>query len=132
VKLFIDYETRSRADLPSVGQHRYAIDESTEILMMAVSQADADRVLLWTNPVFGPSPENVEVETLLAKATELHAMNAPFEQAVTWGTAQRGAVSPFAEEPDMGLWRCTAAMARKAGLPYSLEKCGEALSLDVL
>jgi DNA polymerase len=133
VKLFIDYETRSRADLPSVGQHRYAIDESTEILMMAVSQADSDRVLLWMNPAFGGCiVANAEAATLLAKATELHAMNAPFEQAVTWGSAQRGAASPFAEEPDMGLWRCTAAMARKAGLPYSLDKCGEALGLDVL
>lgn len=128
----LDYETRSRSDLTEVGAHRYAIDPSTEILMCGVSAEGSDEVHLWINPAFGiPNPENEKAEELLREATELYAHNAPFEQAVTWGIAQQRKATPFVMgEPNLSLWRCTAAMARKAGLPSSLEKCGEALNTD--
>ena len=128
----LDYESRSRSDLTSVGAHRYAIDPSTEVLMAAVSEEGSDTIYLWVNPEFGDPTENIAAETLLASADEIYAHNAPFEQAITWGISQRGGTSPFAVEPDLSIWRCTSAMARKAGLPSSLEKCGAALKLDVL
>ncbi len=130
----IDYETRSRCDLKTCGGHRYAEDPSTEALMCAVSSHDSEDVYLWVRPGL-PVPakyvgQNAKAESLIAQAELLYAHNAPFEQAVTWGTLKRKAVSPFATEPPLDRWRCTAAMARKAGLPSSLEQLALALSLD--
>src|SRR5690606_31762452 len=65
------------------------------------------------------------------KAELLYAHNIGFEQAMHWGTHERCAASPFTSPPPLEILRCTAAMARKAGLPSSLEKLGEALNLNV-
>jgi hypothetical protein len=124
-----DYETRSKADLKAVGAYRYAVDESTEILMCGVSEDGSDEVLLWINPAFGESPDNEKAEALLASADILVAHAAPFEIAITWGANQRRAASPLTLPP-LDRFRCTAAVARKAGLPHSLEKAAEALSLS--
>lgn len=133
IKVHIDYEVRSCIDLKACGAHRYAVDGSTEILMAGVSEHPLDApIYLWINPKFATADvlgDNAEAEDLLARADILTAHSAPFEQAVTWGAAQRGAASPFKKEPDISKWRCTAAMARRAGLPWSLEKMAEALSL---
>jgi len=131
--LHLDYETRSRADLLEVGEHRYGIDHSTEVLMAGVSREGDPKVYLWVNPeVAADLGENAEVERLLADclrsdAPEIHAHNASFEQAVTWGTLANGKTSPFKTEPPLTVWRCSAAVARKAGLPSSLEKLCDAL-----
>jgi DNA polymerase len=123
--ILVDIETRSRADLPEVGAYRYACDPSTEVLMMGVAEAKLGAsVYLWVNPKY----ENAGVKTdpealrLLAEATKVVAHNAPFEIAVLHETGFK---------PYFGLdqWECTMAMARIAGLPESLEKCCEALSV---
>ena len=122
----LDYETRAAIDLTEVGAHRYAIDPTCRILMAAVSADDSEEVLLWVHPEFGGSPENEGALALLRSADLIYAHNAGFEQAVTWG---RG-MADLGWEPRIDQWRCTAAMARKAGLPSSLEKVGAALGLD--
>lgn len=43
--LFVDYETRSRANLPMVGTRLYATDPSTEILMVAKAHGSLDPVV---------------------------------------------------------------------------------------
>lgn len=133
----LDYETRSLADLTEVGAHRYAIDPSFEILMACVSLEGSDKKHLWINPAF-PWPswlpdENQIAEEILAEADEIHAHNASFEQACTWGAAVQGKASPLEAnwEATMNKWRCTAVMARRAGLPYHLAGIGEALKLNV-
>lgn len=126
----IDYEGRSKADLKKVGAYRYAIDPSTEIFMCGVSADDSDRVLLWVNPKFGLPEQNEEAEEMIAKATRITAHNAPFELAVTWGALEQGKSCPFKSLPDFSVFRCTAAVARKAGLPSSLENLGAALGLS--
>lgn len=141
----LDFETRSRADLKAVGASRYGCDPSTEVLMAGVSVDDSDAVLLWIAPqfwvpdtlygfncsgqvrphVFIPPAsqieENLRVEALLTQADLIYAHNAPFEIAIAWGTRF---FSPRIEQ-----WRCTMAMARKAGLPPSLGQCAAALGL---
>lgn len=123
--VFIDIETRSRADLPEVGAYRYGEDPSTEVLMMGVSaRGSGEPVYLWVNPKYEDAGVKSDPEALeiLKQASRVFAHNAPFELAVLLGTQF---------EPFVGLdkWRCTAAMARIAGLPESLEKCAEALKL---
>jgi DNA polymerase len=132
VKIHLDYESRSHIDLTEVGAHRYGVDPSTEILMAGVSRDGDSRVYLWINPKFRTPDymgENAEAEQLLKEATEIASHNVSFEQALTWGTHQRQAASPFTTEPNLSVWRCSAAVARKAGLPYSLEKLCETLQV---
>lgn len=122
----LDIETRSKADLPAVGAYRYAADPSTDIFMAAVSNMDDLNapVYLWVNPKFedaGVKSEPKAIEMLRA-AKRVHAHNAPFEQSLCHGTN----FEPFIA---LDQWRCTQAMARIAGLPPSLEACGDALDI---
>lgn len=125
MKVHIDIETRSRADLPSVGAYRYGCDPSTQVFMVAVSEESADApVYLWVNPLFRDAgvenqPEALE---LLTQATEVRAFNAPFEQPVLHCTS-------FRPHIPLEAYRCTQAMARIAGLPESLDKCGDTLGI---
>lgn len=126
--IHLDLETRSAADLKEVGAYRYAADPSTRILMCGISEDDGE-VFLWVNPSFRTDgmEGDPEADVLLMKEPELmYAHNAPFEAALFWGKAKSEDL-PYIPLRD---WRCTAAMARKAGLPSSLEKCAEALGLD--
>lgn len=124
--VFIDIETRSRADLPEVGAWRYGCDESTEVFMMAVATEDpASPVFLWVNPKFESAgiSSDPEALALLKEATYVVAHNAPFEMSVLDGVDWEPSIA-------LGKWHCTQAMARIAGLPESLEKCATALKLE--
>lgn len=68
----IDFETRSRVDLPTYGLDKYSRDESTEVLCMAYS-IDGDPVELW-NPYESPAPA-----WLSDSSTLFTAWNAAFE-----------------------------------------------------
>lgn len=125
MKVHIDIETRSRADLPSCGAYKYGSDPSTQVLMAAVSEESPDApIYLWINPEFRDAGVRSDPEALelLAQATEVRAFNAPFEQPVLKGTHFQPAVP-------LENWRCTQAMSRMAGLPDSLEKAGAALGI---
>lgn len=123
--LHLDIETRSAADLADVGSHRYAEDPSTDVLMCAVD--DGHGVKLWVNQKYAAhdSAENSEVVAMIERANMIYAHNAGFEQPMFSVHARR----LFGFDVPMEKWRCTAAMARKAGLPSSLEKVAEALGL---
>ena len=121
----LDYETRSRADLKAVGAHRYACDPSTKELMYAVSAEDSEEVFLYVHPdhrTLDMMGENKEAMRLLNSATLVYSHNSNFEQAISWGSSMDIVLT-------IDKWRCTAAMARKAGLPSSLEQCAAALGL---
>jgi len=125
VILHLDIETRSAADLKEVGAHRYAEDPSTRILMCAVDYGAG--VKLWINPELAahdPS-ENAEVVHVIANAQLIYAHNVGFEQPMFTAKGMREMTLHI----PLDKWRCTAAMARKAGLPSSLEKVAEALGL---
>lgn len=130
----LDYEARSGVDITEVGPHRFSIDPKFEILLAGVSRDGEDRVYLWVNPMFQTIDmmgENEEAEKILAEADLIYAHNAPNELANTWGALEQGKACPFKKLPSELIFRCTAAMSRKAGLPGSLEKLSEALSLPV-
>lgn len=121
----LDYETRSRADLKKVGAYRYAADSSTRILMFAIAKND-DEPVFW-DCLRGGKAAMAMLQEALADPTALFwAHNAEFERAI----------SKYRMEADLGLepppvekWRCTAALARKAGLRSSLANVGEDLNL---
>jgi DNA polymerase len=125
----VDFETRGTADLKKVGAFRYANDPSTEIICAALSRDDGEP-LIWVNSKFGQSDPGVDdlVKEWLYGDCLIYAHNAQFEQAIFEALCPRyfGFGNPWKMRPR---WRCTAAMARKAALPSSLEKCAAVLGL---
>jgi len=110
--LWLDFETRSRCDLPSAGAYNYAKHPSTEVLCMSYAFDDGE-VETWL-PKF-PFPERVARWT-----GQIRAHNAAFERLIFWHVLD----IPFALEQ----FFCTSAQARANCLPGSLEDIGRALS----
>ena len=128
--IHLDLETYS--DVPiEFGTFRYA--EGAEILIAAIAEND-DEPVLWVNPkytipgVLETHPDAYGLLDQLAHEDAVCAHNAEFEEALMAARAM----------PDMGLvdpipvtaWRCTAAMARRAGLRPKLAHLSEDLGLD--
>ena len=128
--IHVDFETRSRADLKKVGAFRYANDPSTEIICAALSR-DEEEPLIWVNPLFGESDDGVYelIEEWLNGDSLIYAHNAQFEQAIFEALGSRY-FKISQPSKNRRRWRCTAAMARKAALPSSLEKCAAVLGLS--
>ncbi len=133
--LNIDFETRSRADLPKVGSYRYAQDPSTEALCLAIRFDRADEVLLW-HPAFPTSglPEEgrdalEEMAARIREGWEVHAFNAMFERSV-WELVMRRRIPSLPEVPYLS-WRCSAALAASYALPRRLEDIAAALGLPI-
>jgi len=127
----VDFETRSRADLKKVGAYRYACDPSTRVLMFAIARGDEEPVL-WMNPEFDadlisdPRALVLLDEALADPEALLWAHNAEFERAVS---RYRMKLDIGFDPPPTERWRCTAALARKAGLRASLANVAEDLNL---
>lgn len=125
----IDYETRSAADLRKYGAARYAEDDTTKILMFAISK-NASEPIIWD--IYDSQLENHEALEMLNEAIDtgsrIYAHNYQFEHFISkYNLKRQLGIDP----PDITQWRCTAAMARRAAIPFSLEKCAEFLKLDV-
>jgi DNA polymerase len=123
----LDYETFSEADLPNVGSFRYAYDPSTEILCVAIAKGDgAPRIWVAPQHRYPGCPHDPASEALLMEMLvsdePAYAHNVLFELPIT------EALKPFTI--DRKRWRCTAAMARRAGLPHALGKLAEKLGLE--
>jgi DNA polymerase len=106
--LWLDFETRSRCDLPAKGVYNYAQDASTDVLCMSYA-FDDDDVRTWTPDQ--PFPADVRHHT-----GQIRAHNAAFERLVCWYVLQ----IDYALEQ----FYCTAAQARANCAPGSLEDVG--------
>jgi len=116
--IFLDFETRSRCDLPSRGVYNYAQDGSTEVLCMSYAFDDED-VRTWLPGM--PFPDIADHQIM--------AHNAAFERLIFWyalrpafGIRARPSLLPLTQ------FTCTAAQARANCLPGSLEDVGRAVS----
>lgn len=120
--VFCDFETRSEADLKSVGGWNYAAHPSTEVLcFMYMPDANVSHVCSW----FG---KHDDLLLRLAWDSEIIfvAHNAFFEQAV-WANimVKRYNFPPIPPHR----WRCTRALAWAHGLPGNLEGAVDAMKL---
>jgi DNA polymerase len=122
--LFHDIETRSTADLKTVGVHRYAANPSTQILCLAHA-VDDEPTQLWT-PGDPPPPEFVEAANNPLWCGVAH--NDAFERAL-----MQHILGPRHGFPAIPIERrrCSMAMALAAALPGKLENAVEALGLPV-
>lgn len=120
--VFLDYETRSRANLPASGQWKYSLDPSTDVHCLAYA-IDEGEPQLWTPGE--PFPE--DLRAAIASGAEIHAHNAAFEIAI-WNNVS----VPRHGWPEIPLsqWRCTAALASRNGLPRSLAKAAVAVGVS--
>lgn len=123
--LHLDIETRSRCDI-KLGAFRYANDLSTETLCLAVALED-EQPELWVPSDKGKSTKANSLLALMnSPDSVVYSHNALFEIANLDRrfVKETGFLPPRHEQ-----WRCTMAMARRAGLPASLGKCADALGL---
>ena len=111
--LWIDFETRSKCDLPSRGVYNYAQDASTEVLCMSYA-FDDDEVVTWLPGQ--PFPAAVADHT-----GQIRAHNAAFERLIFWFVLCPDHKIP---EPKLAQFYCTAAQARANCAPGSLEDVG--------
>lgn len=123
MKLFLDFETRSRADLVGRGLPRYATHPSTEILCVAwATDEDPDNIELWHR---GQGPPE-ELFALVERADHICAHNAAFEMWVWREIAVKQLGWPLVPA---NKWECTAAKCAYNNLPRSLESSGERLKI---
>lgn len=123
----LDYETFSEQDLRTVGAYRYALDDTTEILMFSISR-DEDGPYLWVNPKYGKSdPRAVRMAEEMAESDEeIWAHYATFEIAISGARWKKDVKLP---PLNRSRFRCTALLARCAGLPDKLETLARTLKL---
>ena len=112
--IWLDFETRSRCDLPSRGVYNYAQDASTEVLCMSYAFDDGE-VATWLP---GQPFPDITGHTIMAH-------NAAFERLIFWYV-----LCPTLGllEPPLEQFYCTAAQCRANCLPGSLEDVGRAVS----
>ena len=125
--LHLDFETRSRCDLKKRGVYVYAEDPSTEIMMAGVAVED-NTPSMWYSPstcITSEVPNGAFID-LLNKSTTILAHNAAFERTICRKLLIYG-LDPAVLHPSR--WRCTAAMARAAGLPGDLERAAIQLNI---
>ena len=116
--LWLDYESKSEADLRSVGSYNYAQHPSTEVLCMAYAFDDEDPQLWW--PSSG-APFPLRVAEHFAAGRQIRAHNESFDRLLTWYVVCPDYGAP---EPKLDQWYCTAAQARANCAPGSLEDVG--------
>ena len=111
VKVWIDFESRSRVDLGSKGVYNYAQDASTDVLCMSYAFDDGD-VQTWTS---GPLPDFT--------GCTIYAHNAAFERLIFWYVLQ--------QNYPLESFYCTATQARANCAPGGLEDVGRFASASM-
>jgi DNA polymerase len=115
VLVYIDFETRSAADLKAVGVWNYAGHSSTQAACMAFAIDDYP-VEIWTAASGEDFPRKLFTHALLV------AHNVPFERAILREC--------FGIDIPLDRWLDTQALARHGGLPARLVDLAKALKLD--
>lgn len=118
VKLHIDIETYSEADLLDVGVYRYTEDPSFEVLMMAYAFDDEETDII--DLTKEKMPDGL-IRALTDPSVIKVAHNANFERTCL----QKALGVPMPPEQ----WICTAVRASTLGLPRSLDSVGKVLGL---
>jgi DNA polymerase len=134
MKVHIDIETYSEADLKKEGLYRHANDYSTELLVVCYAIDDGPVMTWWPVPdvpaALRVPPAHVgeqapaDLLAALEAGATVYAHNASFERAVLSGHVGRRHGFPVLRPSRMV---CTAAKAAAHGLPRSLEDACKAI-----
>lgn len=132
MKLLIDFESRSRADLPAVGQHVYARHESTEVMCLGWKIIGEKSAHVLTMPQVYTDEGTSDFKHAVKEAQFVVAHNAAFEQAM-WRHCLLPSTAIGSHLPDLPpeKWLCTLSMSSILALPRGLEGVGKAIKLGV-
>ena len=135
--MVFDYETFSECNLKKTGAFEYSRHSSTDLLCIGYRIGTRDN--MWEQPTQLITPSDYEnpidsefIQALLDPSIKLVAHNAYFERVITQNVLPRIKNLLGADRlhtTDTKRWVCTAAVARTAGLPGSLD--GASLALDL-
>lgn len=129
MKLTIDFETRSCAELKKFGAARYAQDPTTEAICLALKWEKLEPVI-WFSPNFRfPGSNSIsddDVKKMVEEADVIEAHNASFEYFIWKYVMPRCGFAMF----DTKKLRCSAAKAAMYGLPRSLEQACAAIGSE--
>jgi DNA polymerase bacteriophage-type len=129
-KVYLDFETRSCADLKSVGAALYAEHPTTDILCVGIQ-----------HPIFGETAVSLQPEEFYEEGRNAYlnnwaanpaiiftAHNSIFEQHI-WHNIMHKRYG----YPDISVerWRCTMAKSYASGLPGSLKEVAKVLNLSM-
>jgi DNA polymerase len=120
-KLHLDFETRSEADLETVGAVAYAMHPSTEVMCMGYAFGD-DTVRVLDAALTRKPPLDL-LMILNRPDFDISAWNAPFEDAIWEYVMHRKYGYPAIRDPRR--WECTMARALMVGLPGKMEECAK-------
>lgn len=121
MQVVLDFETRSEADLKSLGAYEYARHPSTEIIC-AGYKIDETPAKIWLPKMGGDKLVDV-----LLKADQIVVHNKIFEDVITRFVLAKYTDARF--EIPHEAWRCSAAKAAMHGLPRDLERASRVLNL---
>lgn len=124
MKVNIDFETRSAADLRKVGLYGYAEHSTTQVSCLAYS-IDGGEVQGWRIGQRMPG----ELLSAARHGAEFHAWNAQFERVIWEQVLRRQWTLEGNEVPPLRRWHCSMALGGLHGLPLQLEKAAEAVGL---
>jgi DNA polymerase len=122
-ELHLDWETYSEVDLTKCGAHKYAEDESTDILCAAWAFGD-DEPQLWLPGM--PCPPEIEEHVLMGG--EIHAWNANFERLI-WQYVAGPKYGWLV--PDLRQYRCIMVRAMAMNMPARLDQAAPAFGLPI-
>jgi len=119
--LWMDYETKSEADLSLVGTYKYAQDPSTEVLMLAYAYGE-EEVKIWC-PHEGPMPDDLR-----------EGLEDPFQMIAAWYAPFERLVTKFVLKMEIAIdrWIDPSIICRYLSMPGKLEKVGEILHMGEL
>ena len=119
----IDFETRSPAEIKTVGAHNYSKTPGTEILCASVWDSESESVRTWRVDPFG-SPPGWFLD--LHKSADIWVAHNAFFEISLW----RNVLTKWFPElpcPDLSKWQDTRALVLNWALPASLEKSSAVL-----
>src|SRR5580765_2631718 len=119
--LYVDLETRSRADLRIVGARRYAVDPSTQITTAVWYFNGTMKTACPIHPHLGTHPIS-ELFSDLHRCSRIVAHNVAFDANVLMGQ------NPFLNIP-VSKVSCTMARAQSISLPGGLDQLCATLNI---
>lgn len=117
----LDYETRSRTNLPNMGLAKYSRDPSTQVIMAAWDYQDSGDIQFWDNTM-SKKPSKELIDHLRNPNMIKWAFNAQFERVITERV--------LGIKVDPRSWRCTMVLAYMMGFAGDLASVGTALGFD--
>lgn len=120
IRVHHDFETYSEVDIKKTGGYRYAMDPSTEVLMLSWA-VNKNRPEIWVPAEGEPMPVDL-LELITDPEVEWHAFNAQFERLIWWHIL--GHHIPTAQ------FHCTMQLAWSLSFSGGLAQVGEQVGLS--